>query len=331
MNITQVSTIYFDPDALRLQPYKIGRVKLGESGRAYFKYQLPVKIYTSLTTVMSTCTPMAYGLMKWKMDNGEKESTRLANVAAMYGTLMHQEFGNFCINQQWNFDNAEEVVADYCSKNEFYSEDTKEWPDRLREDIQAFADFVYQYKVKTLAIEMVLCSDAFEFATAIDLVCMMTVPEKGYWGEKYASGEKKGQDKVTNKDVTVRAIVNFKSGRHGFYAENANQLELERMVWNENYPDLPIDRVYNFAPTDWRNASGDKFKLADQTGKANKIEMEAMLMLASERYKGKNEQKIWTSIYGEIYYGNDPTNNISQTRVIDYLEGKITEYLKTKL
>lgn len=327
MNITEVSTIYFDQDALRLQPYKIGRVKLSESGRAYFKYQLPVKIYTSLTTVISTCTPMPYGIMVWKMQHGEKESKRMAYVAAMYGTLMHIEYGNFCVNQAWNFDMAETIVADYCSKNEFYSDETKEWPDRLKEDMQAFADFIFKYKVKTLAIEMVLCSDAFEFATAIDLVCMMTVSDKGYWGEKYSSGEKKGQDKATNKDVEVRAIVNFKSGRHNFYAENANQLELERMVWNENYPELPIDRVYNFAPTNWRDASGDKFKLADQTNKANPVEMEAMLMLASERYKGKNEQKVWTTIYGEVYYGNDPTRNVSQTKVVDYLEGRIKEYL----
>lgn len=329
MKIEEVSTIYFDPEALRIQPYKIGRVKLGESGRAYFKFQLPVRIFTSLTTVLSTCTPMAYGLMNWKMQHGEKESNRLAKVAAMYGTLLHIEIGKFCTNQAWNFEQAQEIVSDYLSDKQFYDPDTEAWPERLKEDIQAWADFVYRHKVKVLAVEMVLCSEAFEFATAIDVVCMMDIDEKGFYGEVYASGEKKGQPKETKRTVNIRAIINMKSGRHGFYPENANQLELERMVWNENYPDLPVDRVYNWSPTEWRNKDGDKYNLKDQTGAANKIELEAMLMLASERYKGKNEQKVWTNIYGEIYYGNDPTSNITQLKVIDHLEFKIKNYLNT--
>lgn len=330
MNITEVKTIYFDKDALRLQPYKVGRIVVsGTEGRAYFKYKLPVKLFTSLTTVMSTCSPMPYGLMKWKMNMGEKESKRIAKSTAHYGTLLHIEIGNFCVNQSWNFEKADDIVQDYLSKNEFYDDDTKEWPESLKEDMQAWADFVYRYKVKVLAVEMVLCSEAFEFATAIDIVCMMEVAEPGLdLGDPYKTGPRKGQPREIEILKTRRAIINLKSGRHGFYQENANQLELERMVWNENYPDLPVDKIFNWAPADWRNVTGEKWKLKDQTGAANKIEMEAMLMLASERYKGKNEQKVWTNIYGEIYYGNDPTANITQLRVIDHLETKVKNYLQ---
>jgi hypothetical protein len=329
MNITEVSTIYFNADAIRLQPYKVGRVSFGD-GRAYFKFQLPAKIYTSLTTVTSTCSPMPYGLMKWKMSLGEKESARVGRVAAMYGTLMHETIGTFCINQSFNFDKAGEIVSDYLSKNEFYDNDTSEWTERLKEDMQAWADFVYRHKVNVIAVEMVLCSDQFEFATAIDIVCDMTIEEKGFYGDVYKSGDKKDQPKESKKETRIRAIINLKSGRHGFYQENANQLELERMVWNENYPDIKIDRIYNWAPTEWRDYTGEKWRLADQTNKANKVEMEAMLMLASERYKGKNEQKMYTNIYGEIYYGNDPTANITQIRVVDHLEKRIKDYLSKK-
>lgn len=325
MNITDVKTIYFDSEALHLQPYRVGRVKLSESGRAYFKYELPARIFTSLTTVISTCTPTPYGLLQWKMRYGEKESNRLARVAAMYGTMMHSEIGTFCINQQWNFDTAREVVDDFLSENQFYDPDTADWHERLKEDMQAWADFVYRDNVKVLAVEMVLCSEAYQFATAIDIVCMMDVDAMEVSDSVvYASGPRKGQPKEVKVRKRIRGIINMKSGRHGFYQENANQLELERMVWNENYPEMPVEHVFNWAPTDWREVSGDKYKLKDQSGKANKIEMEAMLMLASERYKGENERKMWTNITGEVYYGNDPTTNITQLRVIDHLTNIIT-------
>lgn len=326
MTIEEVKTIYFDQYALRLQPYKVGRVSIG-AGRAYFKYELPVKLYTSLTTIQKVCSPMPYGLFQWWLKHGEKEASRLMNVAAKYGTLMHIEIGKFCVSQEYDFDKTTGVVDDYLSTIQFYDPDTTGWAERLKEDMQAWATFVFEYKVKVLAVEMVLCSDAYEFGTAIDIVCVMDVDESipTPSGTLTASG-KKSTAKFTTISSPQMAIINLKSGRHGFYAENANQLELERMVWNENYPDMQIEKVFNWSPTEWRNISGDKYNLKDQSGKANKIEMEAMLMLASERYKGKHERASYINIHGSIYYGADPSKNIYQTAMISELEKKIAEY-----
>lgn len=302
MTIEEVKTIYFDKEAIRIQPYRVGRVSIG-AGRAYFKYELPVKLYTSLTTIQKVCSPMPYGLFQWWLKHGEKEAGRLMNVAAKYGTLMHIEIGGFCVLQEYNFDKTQEIVDDYLSSNQFYDPDTSGWAERLKEDMHAWATFVSEHNVKVIAVEMVLCSDAFEFATAIDIVCMMDIGKKNPTREM--------------------AIINLKSGRHGFYAENANQLELERMVWNENYPDIPITRVFNWSPTDWRTVSGAKYNLKDQTGRANKIEMEAMLLLASERYKGKHEKSNYINIAGTIYYGADPEKNIYQNSLLSVLEDRI--------
>lgn len=175
----------------------------------------------------------------------------------------------------------------------------------LIEDMLCLAKFVKDYNVKPLAIEKVLrienllkkvSPELYEsikeslkeddadielgVASPLDFLCEMEFVEKvrGFHGEIYKtkSGEHNaGDPKETVKEITrkVIAIVDFKSGgfkRSGsFYPEHAFQLELYRIMVEENFKEVfskeELDgiKLYNFMPKSISKTSA--YYLKDQT------------------------------------------------------------------
>lgn len=305
MSITfeNINTEWFNETALRLPSYKVGRVNFGQ-GRSYIRLnsdgepvESPVRLYTSLTTAINACAPMEQPLLEWYCTHGTKEAGRLLEIAQHYGTLMHLEIGKFLINQEYNFDAIEGVVEDYLSSESFYQPETKEWSEKLRKDLTAFIQFYLDYRIQPLGIEYVLLSER-GYGTLIDFVCNMTIQVPGFSEtEVYKSGPRKGQPKECKVDKEIRAIINFKSGRHGFYRTNGLQIEAERQLWEENFPDLPLDAGFNWSPKEWRGEI-PTYNLKDWTGEITTEEIEAVMTLADIRYASKAESKVYTSIGG---------------------------------
>lgn len=305
ITIETINTDWFNADALRLPSYKVGRVNFGK-GRSYIRLnsdgvpcENPLRLYTSLTTAINSCAPMEQPLLEWYCKHGIEEAGRKLEIAQHYGTLMHTEIGKWLMDGQYDFNSCEEVVEYYLSENSFYQPETKEWGDKLRRDIASFCQFFFDYSIKPLGIEYVLLSDK-GFGTLIDLVCEMTIQVDGFHPtEVYKSGPRKDQPKECKVDKTIRAIINFKSGRHGFYRSNGIQLEAERQLWEENFPDLPLDAAYNWSPKDWTGAT-PSYNLKDWTGEISNEEVDAILTLANIRYASKAERKQYTSIGGVL-------------------------------
>lgn len=305
MSITfeNINTEWFNETALRLPSYKVGRVNFGQ-GRSYIRLnsdgepvESPVRLYTSLTTAINTCAPMEDALLEWYVKHGLKEAGRLLEIAQHYGTLMHLEIGKFLINQEYNFDAIEGVVEGYLSSESFYQPETKEWAEKLRKDLTAFIQFYIDYKIVPLGIEYVLLSER-GYGTLIDLVCNMTIQVDGLdYDNPYKSGPRKGEPRECKVDKEIRAIINFKSGRHGFYRTNGLQIEAERQLWEENFPDLPLDAGFNWSPKEWRGET-PTYNLKDWTGEVSREEIEAVMTLADIRYASKAETKVYTSIGG---------------------------------
>lgn len=326
LSLEEVKTIYFNEEAMRLPDYRLGRIAMGTDGRLYYRFGYTgadsVELFNSLTTVIYQCTPMPYTLLEWYVRNGMLESKRLLKVAQLYGTLMHIEIGKFSINQEYDFDKIDQVIEDYLAQNSFWDKDCEQWNWRLRQDMIAWAEFVHEYKIQCLAVEMVLCSNK-GFATAIDVVAKMDMPVKGFWGEVYKNGGKnnaKGSPKETEKRIRKTVLINMKSGRHGFYPNNGLQVEAERVVFEENFPDIKIDCILNWAPTDWESIDGDKFKMKDWTGLVDKREIECMFQLAEVKFRDKMQEKERVNIWGQVLYGNKPTGNISIDLLADIIK-----------
>jgi hypothetical protein len=322
LSIEDIKTIYFDADAIRLPDYRLGRLQFGD-GRLYYRYGHQeadaVELFNSLTTVIYQCTPMPFSLLEWYCRYGMTEAKRISDTAAKYGTLMHIEIGRFCETQEYDFDKTEAVVEAYLSKINFWQPECKLWGWKLKQDMIAWAQFVHDTKLKCIAVEMVLCSSK-GFATAIDVVADMDLPVKGEWGEVYASGTRKGQPKVTSKNVRKRVLINMKSGRHGFYPNNGLQVAAEKILFEENFPDIKIDAFLNWAPTDWESVDGDKYKFKDWTDSIDMREIDCMFSLAEVKFRDKMQNKDRLNIWGQLVYGNSPGTNISIQKLVDMVK-----------
>lgn len=304
MTVEFVPTEWFDQNAIQLPNYKVGRVNFGQ-GRSYIKIEedgilaQPFRLYTSLTTSIAQSMPTPKALEEWKFQHGKKESERLLKVAAHYGTMMHIEVGKFIMEKVYDLDLCEQVVENYTSDNNFWDNDCSEWANKLKEDMLSFVQFYIDYEVVPLGLEYVLLSDQRGFGTPIDLVCLLTVLEDGLdYENPYKSGERKGQPREVKVKVQKRAIINFKSGRKGFYETHGIQMECERLLWDENFPASPIDIAMNWAPADWKTTP--KYKVKEWQGTTSNEEIEAILKLAQIRYQAKAEKSKYISMSGCI-------------------------------
>lgn len=258
MTVEEINALFFDKEALREPPYRIYQLN-GEGHRYYYRfdeYGEPV-FYPSVTTLLKQVMPTSPFLIEWMMANGKDGAIEKRDLAAAYGTFMHIQFERLIVNRTYDFDSVSSELLAYMEQNnlpdKFYGDSLA----KIRKDVLAFAQFVKDYNVKPLAIEIGLVSPTYHFAGCVDMPCVMTDPKTG-------------------KGFT--AIVDFKSGRKGFYEEHELQLHLYRMMWEENFP-IKIDRLFNFSPKDWRTKP--TYNLKDQTESVNAKKLPHLLALAA--------------------------------------------------
>lgn len=324
-----VPTFYFDKDALRIQPYSVCRVQFGKAGRAYYRWlqegnEEVLTLYASLTTAMQQSLPMPTQLLDWYIGLGKEEATRQAETSAHYGTMMHEQIAKYSVNHEFDFsyENVQDVINRYCESHDsfFQPEVAYKWPRALQEDMAAWIQFEADVSLKVLAVELVLTSTT-GFGTAIDIVADAYISEYGPTGELLKSGPNKGEQKMGKVPQKRRVLINMKSGRKGIYDSHRIQLEFEKRIFEENFPDIKIDYIYNWAPNDWET---DKptYKLVDQTGKTSEKEFRAILDLAQVRFTDKLPDKKYVSIFGKYSQGNELSSNIKVSTLIEKLTNK---------
>lgn len=307
MNITKAEPIY----SRLIQPRILYRAD-GNGQRYYHTIDGDdVRFYPSVTSIIDATQPMPFYLKKWIADMGLRQAERYRDERAAYGTFMHMMIGELLMNGTLDLDGMADRIADYCTDNG-YDYDWTLWTAELKKDLVAFNHFATEYNIKPIAIEMMLASDTHGFAGAIDLVCMMTVQVKGFWGETYKTGDRKGQPKETKQAQDVVAIVDFKSGRHSFNDSNDLQANMYMMLWNENFPETPVERCYNWSPKDWQKVDEDSvpYHLKDQTSDLSKSEVPHMVALFG--YRERHKPKDVLSITGSLTIG--ATNGLVVSR-----------------
>lgn len=302
----KVDSVYLDEKLITKPPYQVFRLKVN-GGRVYYTVNDSGEptFYLSLTTLTRNTLPTSPFLIKWISDKGYDEAQRFMNERASYGTLMHIAFGQLVIERTWTPSLTKIFIQEQINKKIIDAcPNIDAWADDLNSDVAAFAQCIYDYRIKPIAIELVMVSKD-GYGTLVDFICTMKVMEKGYWGEVYSTGGKnnaKGSPKLSEKEIEITALWNFKSGRKGFYEENEVQLSLEQRLFQQNYPDIKIDRIYNFSPKEWQTTPS--YNLKDQTDSFNIEKAEHLLAIAKiELFKKLPNE---TTVNAEIKYGEPP-------------------------
>ena len=309
LTVGEVRAMYFDETALRLPPVSLYRMNV-KGDRHYFSVNDDgnPEFYSGVTTVTSRMIPKDEYLVKWIAEKGYDDAIAYRDERAHYGTLMHTLFAELLITRKISLDLVDSYVEAYAIR-ENLSVDQSAWAEDLRQDLVGLATFIKDYNVRPLAIELSLCSPEDGIAGTVDLPCLMDIPTEGDWGEKYASGPRKGEVKLTKEPVTFACIVDFKSGRNNQGGEyNAAQLRCYEILLSYNFPDIfdlvshpmetaPVEldmyqitpseirvydtpgqtqvRLFNFSPKNWRSEPG--YHLTEQTQNFSRGEAELML------------------------------------------------------
>ena len=258
MTVEEIRAVYFNADALKEPAYRLFQLN-SDGHRYYYRFNDAgePEFYPSVTTLLKQVMPTPPALLDWMIANGKDGSTEKRDLAAAYGTFMHGEFEKLIINRRYDFDSVPAALLAYMERENLPEKVFTEWLPKVRKDVLAFAQFIKDWNVKPLAVEIGLYHPKYHYAGCLDLPCVMTDPKTG-------------------KSFT--ALVDFKSGRKGFYEEHELQLHLYREMWNVNF-DKPIERVFNFSPKDWRTKP--TYNLKDQTDSVNAKKLPYLLALAA--------------------------------------------------
>lgn len=285
--------------------------------RYYFRFAGDdVEFFQSVTTMIGNTLKRSPYLDQWVAQNGWEESKAIMKTKAAYGTAMHILCAEYLVGTEISLENGyiEDTLMAQAEKDQV--EYDPSWVDSMRKDLLAFAKWVYDYDVTPMMIEQVVVHDGL--GGAIDLVCGMTIEEKGQWGEVYVSGTRKGEPKETKRETRVTALVDFKSGRKGFYESHEIQLKIYQQLFEAVFPDDPIDRLYNWSPKDW--IAEPSYNLKDQTECDSHAMIPHLKGLAT--CNGVPRPKDITVYKGSLEIGGDMGSNYEKVDIAEYIKEK---------
>lgn len=313
--IESVEPFYLCDELKKVQTPVFQRLTI-DGNRYYYTYDKEggVKIYASATNLIKDgYVEKRDGLTDWKQFQKliGKNPEEVAQYEADKGTIMHYLYGLYLTGRDIilrrssivNLVKESDLKIPKENKERFcHSADDL---DDMMERLKRFAKFCWDYKVKPLAIEKILCCTRYQVASPIDLICSITyqVTEEGYFGEVYqrsGNGYQKGDPKKSKKtyDKTENIIVDFKSG--SIQPHHALQLHLYRLMCAEWYPTLHIDRIFNFSP---KSESSRKYTFREQTD--NKELRKSDAVFTQGMINHENKDKVFTMNIGTLNIKNE--------------------------
>jgi hypothetical protein len=310
----ELSAVYFDNKVIK-QPEPLYRLDY-KGKRMYYRFVEgnPV-FYTSVTTFLHNQIPTSKYLLDWQREHGEDEMLERAH----YGTFLHKIFETLLITGYYDLDKLSTLLKEYTVKER--CEYKEEWVEELKKDALSLSQFIIDYKVKPIAVEIILYHPTDGYAGALDLVCEFDYEEKGNFGEVYASGVNKGQPKESKRTIRVIGIVDLKSGRKGFYESHVCQLGAYREMWNHKYPELPIERLFNLAPKGWDTKPA--YSLKEQTYSKSILKLNQYV--ENERIDNLDKNWMLTTFEGKIDLTKGIEQNITSKSLAELVKPKEDE------
>lgn len=313
--IESVEPFYLCDELKKVQTPVFMRLTL-DGNRYYYtvKDTGEVLIYASATNLIHDgYVEKRDGLTDWKQFQKliGRNPEEVAQYEADKGTIMHYLYGLYLTGRDIVLRRSSIVNLVKESDLKISKENKERFChsvgdlDDMMERLKRFAKFCWDYKVKPLAIEKILCCTRYQVASPIDLIAEITytVTEEGYFGEVYQKngpGYKKGDPKKSKRtyEKSENVIIDFKSG--SIQPSHALQLYLYKLMCAEWYPGLHIARIFNFSP---KSESSRKYTFREQTD--NKELRKADAVFTQGMINHENKDKIFTMNIGVLNIKNE--------------------------
>ena len=289
------------------RPYRLYRKDLG-SGRFYYEFVGDeVRHFISITNVQDKLLPKGIEFYKWVMKNGGEAET-IRDAAAAYGTAYHVCCSMKVKDGGFDFDwlsritkgktNFENMLGDYAHM-------APRWIEGFKKGLTCFFQFLEEKVTEIYAIELPIRSH-LGYAATLDMVCELTFG---------------GKQVVAAVDFKSMILEPGSTKKKEFHDGHEFQLEGQKFAWNENFPELPITHVFNFAPTNFKgevptyelkNQTQNKFSrdIITQHGPINLFVMK-MLEAKAMGYLNKPSSKF-SFIQGKFEGNFDASKHIIQ-------------------
>lgn len=303
--------------ASHLQPkYLVRRFDDNMGNRFYFfTPEKEVIIASGITTITDKVLPNeeTKNINKWKEDNPNWR--HLLNISSEYGTLEHIVHGDIMFKKgidKTKLDAMQKIITDYGGSHNMPSK-----------DVLSFLRFQEDYNLRPLLIEAQLVwQDPVTgewIAMTIDLLAQMTIPvktkksiEDGVYQRGVNKGKPRFKEVIIESTIEKTLIVDFKGNffskdSKGFYLSNKIQLQAAKLAVEQNFPDIIVDDIYNYAPNNWRTTPSytlHKWDLTDldwekfwshwKTAQLYEYNKPKGKMLVTEGFKDSNDFKFFT-------------------------------------
>lgn len=322
-NIEAVNALFLAADfknqTLKITGEKVFRVQVGNL--RHYRRGSSGRIYKSLTTFISQVMPRNKWLENWRANlaaelGGSDKADEYVEATADYGSGLHIATADYCRNNGVVWADFEQWAFDYLTASGFKNGTLNAAFGELTKDFASMLQFFHDYSVDVIAVEIpVFLKDGI--ATLLDLVVEMN--EKAY------------TDKTPpEKRKRIKAIVNIKSGKKGFYSEHLMQLEGERRMFNQTFSKsvgYTIDNVFNLAPSDWQTVP--TYKIVNQTKAiaAAKIpDLFTLKLKEADLYGILGEpDKSYPVFIGATAYGESPATAMKMMNYKSFTEMKIKQ------
>ncbi len=271
----------------------------------------------SVTTILAEVLPTEEWLIRWIASWGYERALEKRDEAAHYGTIFSICAADLLRHGSFDLSTIETALDIYRYSNNI-TFPTDHWVNKLKEDLFALTSFIQDYNFEPIAIELPLISTKYKFAGTLDALGYITIGN-GQNGKILKSDIKKDKNGniVENKTRRVLAIIDWKTGRKGFYRSHEAQLHMYYLLVQENFPEFQHQeiRLYNWAPKYWENPDDPKYHFKDQTNSTEKLKILHYLAIYHTEYQNW-EPKI-KQIDG-ILSLKKPNDNVCQ--VLEYRE-----------
>lgn len=257
----KVEGLYHNADLISPQ-YELFRLNT-ERGRIYFRQvgDGTFRFYGGTGNLTSEI-PKDDALINWFAKQGIVAAKRQFYMRMLFGSFEHSLLAELCIVGRVELDELGARLREYFFKQSFYVGELElsEMTTEAQKDVIGMNQWIIDHKAKIYFVELPVFSDSEGLATQIDIGAQITL-EVGS-GKNYKTEE-------------CFALVNYKSSKGGFYKEHKFQLEVERRVFLDCFPDFEKYgvRIFNLSGSNWRSTEWNRktrpYKFAEQTDKVN--------------------------------------------------------------